>query len=192
MLKTLQEQVQELTALGVSPDEAAKMVMKEQENQSQVLKGGSQSNRQTSRTKVLKQLTILSLGSVEEMEALAKKIGFSTLNTKDFETFIAKNGQNAGRFGVSSGSSFRGPGKFMAYLSDQQGETHMNLLLESRDRIKTEVKALKAALEVAEEMDGFTTAIIQHLFTQKDGEAEGVNESLRSKDGKGDSRKATA
>ncbi len=193
-MQTLKDQIKELTDMGVTPEAAAQMVQKNLENQEIVLKAGAQStrsNRGEGRTRVLKKLTILNLGSVEEMEKLAKLVKFDTLNTKDFETFIAKNGQNAGRFGVSSGASFRGAGKFMAYLSDQQGETHMNLLLETHDRVRSEVKALKTALEVAEEMDRFTAAIIQYLFTKEDGEAEAVNEALRPKDGKGDSRKAS-
>lgn len=178
MTKTIAEQVTELLTMGFSKEQALEAVNKQNEAMQKV-SAGKQSTRSLVSSKVLSKLTVLALGNVQELEAHAKRLGIDL--DSEFTTFVSKSGQNEGKFAIASNDGGRFGSKFMCYLSDQMGQTNINLLMESRDRAKKSVKELENALAVAKDTEKFTTALIQSLFHEVDGGTEALSEKLGKK-----------
>ena len=164
-MSKLQERVDELLSVGFSADEARKQGLETY----QKMLGGQQSAVKRERKDVVTQkVTHIPLGSQEELDAFCQHYGV-TLTTR-FDTFVAKNGANMGRFGVSVGGGFKGGSKFMLYLSDRVGQTNINLMLECRDRVKKSIDELSAALQTANEMDNLLSVAIMSEFQKNDGQ----------------------
>lgn len=165
-MSKLQELVDELLSVGFSADEARKQGLETY----QKMLGGSQSAVKRERKDVVTQkVTHIPLGSQEELEAFAQHYGV-TLSTR-FDTFIAKNGANMGRFGVSVGGGFKGGSKFMLYLSDRVGQTNINEMMDQRDRCRKAKDELSAALQTANEFDHLLTTAIMAEFQKNDGQS---------------------
>lgn len=165
-MSKLEELVAELTSVGFSAEEAR---TKGLETYQKMLAGGQSAVKRERKDVVTQKVTHIPLGSQEELEAFCQHYG-QTMTTR-FDTFVAKNGQNAGRFGVSVGGGFKGGSKFMLYLSDRVGQTNINLMLECRDRCKKSIDELSAALQTANEMEALLSTAIMSEFKKDDGQS---------------------
>lgn len=172
MESTIEQRVEALKKLGISAEDAAKMILEEQKTR-QIEAGQQSSRRGVSKTQVRKTLTIFNIGNDAELDDAAKSVGM-TLSSKRFRGFTANKGANAGRYGISAEGSSRWGSKFILYLSDNQGHATTNDLLQSRDRARQEVKDLEEALGVAKEMDELTTKLLEKEFG-KEFPAEGAD-----------------
>lgn len=175
-MSKLQEVIDELLSVGFSPEEAR---IKGLETYQKMMAGSQSSVKRERKEVVTKKVTHIPLGSDEELRDFAKHYGVEL--TTRFDTFTAKNGQNAGRFGVSVGGGFKGGSKFMLYLSDRVGQTNINEMLDQRDRVRKAKDELSAALQTANEFDNLLTTAIMAEFN-KDGDAASVKEIIGKKD----------
>jgi hypothetical protein len=166
VMSKLQELVDELLSVGFSAEEAKSKGLETY----QKMLGGQQSAVKRERKDVVTQkVTHIPLGSQEELDAFCQHYGM-TLTTR-FDTFVAKQGANMGKFGVSVGGGFRGGSKFMLYLSDRVGQTNITEMMDQRDRCRKAKDELSVALQTANEFDELLTKAIMTEFSKNDGQS---------------------